>query len=58
MKTKSIYECPVCFYHKQKYEAVSRAKLHAHLFWSHPQIDLVSYIIKTIPKERVRDYDT
>jgi hypothetical protein len=53
MSKTNVYQCPVCFFHRQKFGAKSRLALQKHLEFSHLQRDLVRYIVKQTL--RVRD---
>ena len=53
MPKVNMYQCPVCFFHRQKYGATSRLELEKHLEFSHLQKDLVRYLVKIIVRERI-----
>lgn len=53
MTKNNIYHCPICFFHRQKFGARSRLALATHLNYSHLQKDLVKYIVKQTPREKI-----
>lgn len=49
----NTYQCPVCYFHRQKFGAKSRLALTNHLKFSHMHDDLARYIVKLTVRERL-----